>query len=124
MIFFFFFVFWGTGKSILLRQSDWKTSNKFDGSSSNHTSVSAIETALLAKEWTKLLPPLFTAEATNLETRVGFFNIFYDMAPLRPILLWVINSCDELKWVTLYHHVSKTNLLSKKDGSPSSEGFN
>ena len=60
---FFFFVFWGTGKSILLRQSDWKTSNKFDGSSSNHTSVSAIETALLTKEWAKLLPPpLFTRQ--------------------------------------------------------------
>ena len=41
LMIFFFFVFWGIG---------------------NHTSVSAIETALLAKEWAKLLPPLFTRQ--------------------------------------------------------------
>ena len=52
-----FFFFENKVSQFYFGKSDWKTSSKSCGSSSNHTSVTAVKTALLAREWAKLLPP-------------------------------------------------------------------
>ena len=99
----FFFFFWIEKKvsQSYSGKSYWNTSSKSSSSSSNHISVYVAKIALLAREWTNLLPPSYMLKITELHTDFCNPNVFNDVPKQSPIWLRIINSRNNLQGISL-----------------------